>query len=44
MIRDQIALLPRLVRTFKPGGLDIFSIGRKNFIFAKRLCADHSEW
>ena len=44
MIREQIALLPRLVRAFKPGGLDIFSIGRRNFIFAKRLCAGHSEW
>ena len=43
MIREQIALLPRL-RAFKPGGLDIFSIGRRNFIFAKRLCAGHSEW
>jgi hypothetical protein len=44
VIRDQIALLPRLFRTFKPGALNIFSIGRNNFIFAKRLCTGHSEW
>ena len=38
MIREQIALLPRL-RAFKPGGLDIFSIGREKLYFRKTpLC------
>jgi hypothetical protein len=41
VVRDQVALLPRLVRTFKPGALDIF--GQRTEVYFRKtpLCRSH---